>query len=291
MFKKVSESEQANAVYNFKIEELTRQLQEKENEKKFDPELEKKNEELAKRIKELEDDVKTHTQTHVRKSHLNKVEEEGKQRIREISMHHSSNIEELQVDFERKLKELKADNQTMQSVINKLKSEKSSLELDLLNNIRKTESLESQSKAIKNQVPMDQKNNIFGVLLKKTGISNQFLKDAQTESKKTEDVLQEVWKDKIDDLKKLRENIIHMTPQTVSSRSAFDDDYQNIDFDDEEAFKKMQEKLAKRDEEHRKEHEKKEREQVIAEAEVEEVQNRRESRRESTAREKLNLRK
>jgi len=79
--------------------------------------------------------------------------------------------------------------------------------------------MEREIKTIKNKVHIEKDSNIFGVILKKTeGTVNKFLQDAKSESKKTEDKLNEVWKDKIDELKKLRKNIENMSPKTVSSR-------------------------------------------------------------------------
>jgi hypothetical protein len=72
-------------------------------------------------------------------------------------------------------------------------------------------------KTIKNLVPIKPTSNIFGVLLKKTG--NSFLSNAKEEKKKVDVIVSNLFKDKVDELKKLRENIISMSPKTVSSRS------------------------------------------------------------------------
>ncbi len=66
---------------------------------------------------------------------------------------------------------------------------------------------------------MKKTNNIFGVLLKKT--NNSFLFNAKEEKKKADEVVSSLFKDRIDELKKLRENIINMSPKTVSSRSIY----------------------------------------------------------------------
>ncbi len=178
------------------------------------------------------------------------------QKISEKDLTHQGIIDRLKIEHDIKLKELKKEISVLQSAINKLTSDKSTLELEVMNYSRKSSAMESQARSIKSTVSIDHKSNIFGVLLKKTGgESNPFLKDAKKESKKTEEVLNVVWKDKIDDLKKLRENIVRMSPQTISTRSIPDDDYQNIDFDDEEAFKKMQDKLRDREFKHQEEKE------------------------------------
>jgi hypothetical protein len=62
-------------------------------------------------------------------------------------------------------------------------------------------------------------NNIFGVLLKKTG--NSFLTNAKEDKKKVDALVSTLFKDKVEELKKLRENIISMSPKTVSSRSNY----------------------------------------------------------------------
>ncbi len=78
-------------------------------------------------------------------------------------------------------------------------------------------SIPTERKTIKNPVVMKMTNNIFGVLLKKN--NNTFLSNAKEESKKTDEVVSNLFKDKVDELKRLRENIVSMTPKTVSSRS------------------------------------------------------------------------
>jgi len=206
-----------------------------------------KNKELEKRINELLKNVeeKELTIDIVKKE----VHEEGNKKTQQ-------SLDTLKVEHDRKIKELNNQITILQQANNRLTSEKGSLEIELLNNSRKVSVADSQSGKITHQVKMDQKSNIFGGLLKKTeGGTNKFLKEAQKEYKKTEEVLNIVWKDKIDDLKKLRENIVRMSPKTISTRSIPDCDYQNIDFDDEEAFKKMQDKLNEREKKYQEEKE------------------------------------
>lgn len=254
----MKESEQANAVYNFKIDELTRQVETLKSEKKFDPEMElkinnlmKENEDIKKVNEKLEFDLKERENLH--SDLVQHLKEEGEQKLKDfeskVSMSQGA-IDKVKVETDMKVSELKKEISVLQQTINRLNSANSSLELQLTEARNKSSMFEKQTGTIKNTVNMDQKSNIFGTLLKKSGEGNKFLKEAQKEAKNTEQVLNIVWKDKIDDLKKLRENIIRMTPKTVSSRSIPDDEYQNIDFDDEEKFKKMQEKLQEREKKH-----------------------------------------
>ena len=249
LFKLVNLSEQANAVYNFKIEELTRSLDiEKESNKRVH-ELEKLLEEAKKRIAELELLLGNKDEEIVTK------ERSKTQYEKELTDKTQSAMDRLKVENEIKIKELKSEISVLQSTINKLNSDKGSLELELLNNSRKVTLANSSTGKITQPVNIDQKSKIFGNLRKVDGGTNKFIKEAQKESKKTEEILNIVWKDKIDDLKKLRENIIRMSPKTISTRSIPDEDYQNFDFDDEEAFKKMQAKLAEREKKHNEEKE------------------------------------
>lgn len=269
MFSKVKESELANAVYNFKIEELTREIEISKSQKKVDPEMEGKyqellseNEALKKRIKELEEALKKKDITTISHSEL-------ESKMKELEFKHRDALDRIKAEYEIKHKEVKSEVNVLQSSINKLNSEKGALEIQLLEVKRKITASDNSSGKITHKVSMNQSNNTFGVLLKKTeGGANKFLKEAQKEAKSTEQNLQELWKDKIDDLKKLRENIIRMSPKTVSTRSIPDEDYQNIDFEDEEAFKKMQEKLAKRDNKHKEERERLEKIKIEMELEA-----------------------
>jgi len=280
LFKKVNESELANAVYNFKIEELQRevvQLNEKLSTQKVDPELEyklasfeKKNGDLEKKNDELEAKVKElirqnadlidqlkQKESYVKKEEVDHIKEEGEIKLKNLTKEFTSSsqntIDRLKIENELKLKELKNEISILQSTVNKLISEKGTLELELLNVNRKNVSVSAQSSKITFPVKMDQKSNIFGAILKKGPETNKFLKEAQKESKETEEKLNIIMKDKIEDLKKLRENIIRMSPKTISTRSIPDNDYQNIDFDNEEEFKKMQEKLLQREKKHQEE--------------------------------------
>jgi len=236
LFKKVNESELANAVYNLKIEELKKKI----------GDLEKKNDELEAKVKELlrqnEDLI---NQLKKKESYVFKKEE----------------VDHIKEDEEIKLKNLTKEHKNeisiLQSTVNKLISEKGTLELELLKLKRKSISIEAQISKITVPVKIDQKSNIFGAILKKAPETNKFLKDAQKQYKETEDKLNIIMKDKIEDLKKLRENIISMSPKTVSTRSAPDNDYENIDFDNDEEFKKLQETLLQREEKHQEEKQRK----------------------------------
>jgi Skp family chaperone for outer membrane proteins len=52
--------------------------------------------------------------------------------------------------------------------------------------------------------------------------NNTFLTTAKEDKKKVDVVLSTLFKDKVEELKKLRENIVSMSPKTVSSRSNYD---------------------------------------------------------------------
>ena len=130
LFKIVNASEQANAVYNFKIEELTRSLElEKENNRRV-PELEKLLAEANKRIAELELLLGDKDEEIVTK------ERSKTQYEKDLTDKTQSAMDRLKVEHEIKLKELKSEISVLQSTINKLNSDKGSLELELLNNSR-----------------------------------------------------------------------------------------------------------------------------------------------------------
>ena len=130
LFKIVNASEQANAVYNFKIEELTRSLElEKENNRRV-PELEKLLAEANKRIAELELLLGDKDEEIVTK------ERSKTQYEKDLTDKTQSAMDRLKVEQEIKLKELKSEISVLQSTINKLNSDKGSLELELLNNSR-----------------------------------------------------------------------------------------------------------------------------------------------------------
>lgn len=78
-------------------------------------------------------------------------------------------------------------------------------------------------------------------LLKKT--DNKWLKQAIEESKMANELSEIMMKDKIDELKSLRQNITSLTPKTVSSHNSLVDGLESIDFNDPIAFKKAQDHL------------------------------------------------
>jgi len=58
--------------------------------------------------------------------------------------------------------------------------------------------------------------NIFGVLLKKT--ENSFVQKEIEMRKAAKKIEEDIYKDKLNELKSLRENIVSLSPKTVSSR-------------------------------------------------------------------------
>lgn len=85
----------------------------------------------------------------------------------------------------------------------------------------------------------------FGVhMLKKTG--NKYLKEAKLENKKNMMISESIMQDKIDELKKLRQNIDQLSPKTVSSHGSDLADMPEVDYNDMESYKKAQEILMKK---------------------------------------------
>ena len=85
------------------------------------------------------------------------------------------------------------------------------------------------------------------------------MKEALLESKQTDILAQTMMKDKIDELRNLRENIIQLTPKTCSSHGSDLVEMPDIDYNDPESFKKAQllleQKQKERDEKRRKKEE------------------------------------
>ena len=106
--------------------------------------------------------------------------------------------------------------------------------------------------------------SVFGVNLKKvTAVSGKtnvpdFLSLAKEESQKQAKQTELLFKDQLDLLSDLRKNMIYESPKTVSSRSDInDDDIPELDFTNEETFKKAEEILMEKELKHEQEKEKK----------------------------------
>ena len=106
--------------------------------------------------------------------------------------------------------------------------------------------------------------SVFGVNLKKvTTVSGKtnvpdFLSLAKEESQKQAKQTELLFKDQLDLLSDLRKNMIYESPKTVSSRSDInDDDIPELDFTNEETFKKAEEILMEKELKHEQEKEKK----------------------------------
>lgn len=105
--------------------------------------------------------------------------------------------------------------------------------------IQNTRPVDAPKQEIKHKV--DMKKNIFAHLLKKT--DNKFLKEALEESKKIKEITNTVMGHKMDELTKLRENILQLTPKTVSSHGSDLEGLTDLDFNNPDAYKIAQEKL------------------------------------------------
>lgn len=77
-----------------------------------------------------------------------------------------------------------------------------------------------ESNTIKDKVNLKDSKNIFGVLLKKSGVANDhdYLKQAKLDSKEMSKRVEEIYKDKINEFRNLKQNIVSMSPKTISSR-------------------------------------------------------------------------
>lgn len=115
------------------------------------------------------------------------------------------------------------------------------------NSSLKTQSLLTRDSTIKEKVDLNKSKNIFGFILKKTGnpLLNQAKQKAQEYfkynfnlKKRTQNLLEHLNRDKIDELRSLQINIARLSPQTISSRSSISD-LPEIDFNDEEGYEKI----------------------------------------------------
>lgn len=139
---------------------------------------------------------------------------------------YSSEIAELKSQFEfkskkvedgdRKINELKAEIKVLQNSNQNIQKKLNEIELDHSRVKRQSILLQKEVQSIKKEAPLNK--NIFGVLLKKTGDNNNFLKSAIQETKNIQKRTEDIFQDKIDELKKFRENIVSLSPKTVSSR-------------------------------------------------------------------------
>lgn len=167
----------------------------------------------------------------------------------------TENIQNLELDnknlnsrilvLEERIESLKQQSTELQALNINLSDKVSQLSLSIENS-RNVDSKSSKNEKITNKVEI--KKNIFGVnLLKST--NNKFLKEAIEESNKANIMSEILMKDKIEELKKLRENIHTMTPKTVSSHNSDLDGIISVDFDDLDAYRKAQMILEKKQKE------------------------------------------
>jgi hypothetical protein len=91
------------------------------------------------------------------------------------------------------------------------------LEIDNTRTKRFSKILEKETNLIKDKAPISK--NIFGINLKKVVSENtNFIKEAIKENKKIRKEAENIYHDKLAELKGLRENIVSLSPKTVSSR-------------------------------------------------------------------------
>jgi len=136
------------------------------------------------------------------------------------------------------LKVLKEFSQKLQNRVNEL-------EIDVTHVRRESRVLQKEVGTINNKATISK--NIFGVILKKTDGSGLHIKQAKEETKQIQkNALDFIFKDKVEELKGLRANILSMSPKTVSSRSDIED-IPVLDFTDENSFKIAEEKLLQKE--------------------------------------------
>jgi kinesin family protein 5 len=156
-------------------------------------------------------------------------------------------------DGEQKINELKAEIKVLQNLNQSLNKRINELELDNSRTKRVSTILQKETHTIKKEAPINK--NIFGVILKKT--DNNIIKQAIMDNEKAMKEAENIFKDKIDEFKKYKQNIISLSPKTVSSRSDIDD-IPEIDFTDEETFKKAEILLLEKEMQYAEEKKKKE---------------------------------
>lgn len=158
----------------------------------------------------------------------------------------------------QKQNELKLQITTLQNLNKSLQSKIDKLSLENSLSKQGQNILSSKTNVIKEKVPLSK--NIFGVVLKKVAGGKDFIKNEKEAFKKLEERTKEIFKDNemFKDLRK--NNIVTLSPETISSR---DDmvDLPELDFANEDTYLKAEQKMLEMEKIHqqKKEKEKKER--------------------------------
>ena len=156
----------------------------------------------------------------------------------------------------QKQNELKLQIKTLQNLNKSLQDKIDKLSLENSLSKQGQNILSSKTNVIKEKVPLSK--NIFGVVLKKVGGGKDFIKNEKEEFKKLEERTKEIFKDNemFKDLRK--NNIITLSPETISSR---DDmvDLPELDFANEDTYLQAEQKMLEMEKIHQ---EKKEKEKI-----------------------------
>ena len=156
----------------------------------------------------------------------------------------------------QKQNELKLQIKTLQNFNKSLQDKIDKLSLENSLSKQGQNILSSKTNVIKEKVPLSK--NIFGVVLKKVGGGKDFIKNEKEEFKKLEERTKEIFKDNemFKDLRK--NNIITLSPETISSR---DDmvDLPELDFANEDTYLQAEQKMLEMEKIHQ---EKKEKEKI-----------------------------
>ena len=187
-----------------------------------------------------------------------------------IELNELTETEKKKIEESKNLINKKEENLTKENniIINKLK-EKNNLTTELKQKnfilsekiIELTKKIETMRKNENNDNLIKKKNfdlsnkNIFGVVLKKINNNGtNYLNEAIEEAKKISKQTEELYKNQLDLLSDLRQNIESSSPKTVSSFSLNDEDIPQLDFADvnsEELFKKAEDKLIEKELQHK----------------------------------------
>ncbi len=187
-----------------------------------------------------------------------------------IELNELTETEKKKIEERKNLINKKEENLTKENniIINKLK-EKNNLTTELKQQnfilsekiIELTKKIETMRKNENNDNLIKKKNfdltnkNIFGVVLKKINNNGtNYLNEAIEEAKKISKQTEELYKNQLDLLSDLRQNIESSSPKTVSSFSLNDEDIPQLDFADvnsEELFKKAEDKLIEKELQHK----------------------------------------
>ena len=153
----------------------------------------------------------------------------------------------------QKQNELKSQITTLQNVNKNLQAQNDKLSLENSLSKKGQNLINQKSNAIKEKVPLNK--NIFGVVLKKVVGGQDFIQKEKDEFKKLEEKTKEIFKDNemFKDLRK--NNIITLSPETISSRDDMAD-LPELDFTNEETYLKAEQELLEKEKLHQQKKEK-----------------------------------